>query len=99
MTVQSGSIVNLLQENGLYSGELNVQVIFRQNDSIVNFGKYMVNTPEIKDTVANSVNFIDVQRYSLPNGVYDMELTLDDPNNPTDLYGPLPVDPLLDLMA
>ena len=82
MTVQSASIVNLPQENGSYSGELNVQVIFRQNDSIVNFGKYMVNTPEIKDTVSNSVNFIDVQRYSLPIGVYDMELTLDDPNSP-----------------
>jgi GWxTD domain-containing protein len=82
MTVQSGSIVNVQNEAGSYRGELHVQIIFRQNDSIVNYGKYVINSPEIKDTTSNSVNFLDVQRYSLSNGVYDMELTLDDPNSP-----------------
>lgn len=81
LTIQSGSIVNMLKDDGLYSGELHVQMIFRQNDSIVNFGKYVLNSPKIKDTTSNSVNFLDVQRYTLPNGTYDMELTLDDPNS------------------
>ena len=81
LTIQSSCIVHALQENGTYQGKLNVQIIFRQNDSIVNFGKYELLSPEIKDTVANSVNFLDVQRYSLPTGVYDLELNLDDPNS------------------
>ncbi len=82
LNIQSASIVHTLQENSLYSGKLQVQVIFRQNDSIVNFGKYELRSPEIKDTLLNTMNFLDVQRYSLPVGTYDMELTLDDPNSP-----------------
>ena len=68
LTIQSGSIAQVLQENGNYSGKLHVQMIFRQNDSIINFGKYVLTSPEIKDTLANSLNFLDVQRYSLPVG-------------------------------
>ena len=81
LTIQSSCIVHALQENGTYQGKLNVQIIFRQNDSIVNFGKYELLSPEIKDTAVNSVNFLDVQRYSLPAGTYDLELNLDDPNS------------------
>ncbi|MCB2208565.1 MAG: GWxTD domain-containing protein [Bacteroidetes bacterium] len=82
LTIQSGSIAQVLQENGNYSGKLHVQIIFRQNDSIINFGKYILSSPEVEDTLANTLNFLDVQRYALPVGTYDMELTLDDPNSP-----------------
>lgn len=81
LSIQSASIVHTLQDNGSYSGKLQVQMIFRQNDSIINFGKYEITSPEIKDTLTNIVNFLDVQRYSLPIGTYDMELTLNDPNS------------------
>jgi len=81
LTIQSSCIVHTLQENGKYQGKINVQIIFRQNDSIVNFGKYELLSPEIKDTAVNLVNFLDVKRYSLPVGVYDLELNLDDPNS------------------
>ena len=84
LTIQNSSIKQVMQQNGQYSGELNVQVIFRRNDTIMNYGKYKLAGPEISDTLENDMTFLDVHRYSLPAGVYDLELTLDDLNDTRD---------------
>jgi len=82
LTIKNSSLKQLVQQSGQYSGKLNVQIIFRQNDStIVNYGKYELNGPEIVDTMDNALTFLDVQRYSLVAGVYDLELMLDDLND------------------
>jgi len=81
LTIQNNSIKQTLQTNGNYNGKLNIQVIFRRNDTIMNYGKYELTGPEIEDTLENALTFVDVHRYALPNGVYDLELTLDDMND------------------
>ena len=67
-----------------YQAAINLTVIFRQGESIKNYDKYSVNSPKISDTTNVNGFFMDVQRYSLANGEYQMEITIEDANNKTE---------------
>lgn len=64
-----------------YQAAINLTVIFKQGESIKNYDKYSVNSPKISDTTNINGFFMDVQRYSLANGEYQMEITIEDANN------------------
>lgn len=64
-----------------YQAAINLTVIFKQGESIKNYDKYSVNSPMVSDTTNLSGFFMDVQRYSLANGEYQMEITIEDANN------------------
>ena len=64
-----------------YQASINLTVIFKQGESIKNYDKYSVNSPIVNDTTNLSGFFMDVQRYSLANGEYQMEITIEDANN------------------
>ena len=64
-----------------YQAAINLTVIFKQGESIKNYDKYSVNSPKISDTTNVNGFFMDVQRYSLANGEYQMEITIEDANN------------------
>ncbi|MGQ0827564.1 MAG: GWxTD domain-containing protein [Bacteroidota bacterium] len=66
--------------NGKYQGAIDIAVAFKQNGEIKQAKKYTLNSPEIADTISGFPNFIDQQRYSLPNGSYEMEITIADKN-------------------
>jgi GWxTD domain-containing protein len=70
-------------ENGNWQGQVNIQVIFTRNDSIIDYAKYSLFGPEAIDT-NHAVNMIDVQRYQLSTGNYKMHLTLSDNYRPAD---------------
>ena len=84
LTIQNSSIEQIVQDNGNYRGKLNVQIVFRRNDTIMNYGKYELTGPEEIDTLDNELVFLDVHRYALPAGIYDLELMLDDLNDAKD---------------
>lgn len=77
-------------ESGKYQAEIEITMLFKQNDSIVTFRKYNLLSPEIDDTLKNVPNFIDVQRIPLNNGIYNFELLIRDKN--TDSKGFLFLD-------
>lgn len=78
----NGSSLNYIDVgNGDFQGTVDVQVIFKIGDSIVNYAKYNLSSPIIKDTVNNNVNMLDVQRYWLPVGDYNIEISLKDKNS------------------
>lgn len=81
LTVKGSSIKPTLNREAKYQGGAEVQIIFRQNDSIVNFSKYVLNGPAIDDTLEGYPNFLDVQRYALGNGTFDIELKIKDINS------------------
>ncbi|OFY51489.1 MAG: hypothetical protein A2W85_00930 [Bacteroidetes bacterium GWF2_41_31] len=83
LNVDGQSIQYQQLPNGNWQGQINIQVIFTMNDSIVDFAKYNLFSPETKDTI-NQTNMIDVQRYPLPEGKYKMLLTLIDHLKPAD---------------
>ena len=78
LTIKGSSLKYTLQENGKYKGVVDVQIIFRKNDSIINFDKYVLSGMEIKDTTRTRKNLLDIQRYALPPGTYELELSLKD---------------------
>ena len=64
-----------------YQASINLTVIFKQGESIKNYDKYSVSSPKVSDTTYLNGFFMDIQRYSLANGEYQMEITIEDANN------------------
>jgi GWxTD domain-containing protein len=76
--------------NGNFQAEIEITMLFKQNDQVVTFRKYTLESPEIKDTLNNLPNFIDQQRIPLENGIYNFEMYIKDKN--TDKKGFVFVD-------
>ena len=81
ITFDCSSLTYVKQSNGQYDADINLTVIFKQGESIKNYDKYTVTSPQIADTTNLDGFFMDIQRYSLPNGEYQMEVTIEDANN------------------
>lgn len=64
--------------NNQYAAVVEVVLIAKQGDSIAYVKKYDLRSPAIYDTAKTDFNFIDVQRFGLKNGIYDLEVTLHD---------------------
>jgi len=81
LSVLGSSIDYIDSGDGKYQGTINVQIIFMSGDSIINYAKYFLSSPIIDDTIENNVNMLDIQRYALPIGKYDIEISLNDTNS------------------
>lgn len=95
LTVNGSSINYEKLADGSYQGTIDVQILFKMGDSIVNYAKYDLSGPIISDTLKNKINMLDVQRYALPNGEYNIEISLSDKNSeqkPTISYDTFTID-------
>ena len=79
-TIGSSTVLNK-NANGKFQSEIEVVMVFKASDSIVNFDKYVLRSPEITDTTGAIPNFIDVQRITLPNGTYTFDISIRDINS------------------
>lgn len=75
------SLVYTKGTDGQYNASINLTVIFKQDESIKNYDKYTVTSPKVSNTTDINGFFMDIQRYSLTNGEYQMEITVEDSNN------------------
>jgi GWxTD domain-containing protein len=77
-----GNTVNYqsLPEGG-FQGKIEVSMIFTKEGAVVNFDKYELLSPVVKDTTNIDFNFLDQQRFILPGGVYDFQITINDPES------------------
>lgn len=68
-------------------GKVEVTILFKQGDQIVNFDKYSLNSPVFDQRkYTKTLNFIDVKRYSLENGDYDIDIKVVDLNKKDNLF-------------
>lgn len=81
ITFDKASLVYVKNADGQYNASINITVMFKQGESVKNFGKYSLSSPSESDTTNISGFFMDMQRYSLPNGNYLLEVVLEDVNN------------------
>jgi len=57
-----------------------ITMLFKQHDSIKDFRKYELLSPEVEDTTTINFCFLDQQRIPLPGGSYNFELSISDKN-------------------
>ena len=70
-------------EPGKFKASVEITTVFRSvGDSLVcNFSKIALDSPVVTDTTHLDGAFIDQQRFSLPNGTYQMEISVTDMNS------------------
>lgn len=81
ITFDCNSLEYIKDVNGQYEASINLTVIFKQGNEIKNYDKYTVTSPKVNDTTNINGFFMDIQRYSLANGEYNMEISIEDSNN------------------
>ncbi|MBI9039019.1 MAG: GWxTD domain-containing protein [Bacteroidales bacterium] len=86
LSIVGNSVNYIKQENGKFQGTIEVTMIFRNNDEIIDFSKYEISSPEVEDTSNINSSFIDQQRFLLPNGEYDFEIIISDKNEEKEPY-------------
>ena len=64
---------------GNLQGKLLVTQVFRKGDSVINFKKYEILTPEVSDSVYS--DFYDIQRFQLAPGDYSYDIIITDAYN------------------
>jgi len=70
-------------EGNVWQNQVNIQVLFFRNDSIVDFAKYSLMGSKVTDSSAFT-DLLDVQRYALPTGLYRLSIRLSDQYAPQD---------------
>lgn len=63
---------------GVYGATVEITLVVRQGDSVCFLKKYDLQSPTVASLDELDFNFIDVQRFHLANGIYDLDLTLRD---------------------
>lgn len=85
LSIAGYSVSYVKKEDGKYLGSVQVIIIFRDKEKIVNFDKYVVS-PETDDTSNIINNFTDQQRYALAEGNYEIEIQISDLNSKAKPY-------------
>ena len=80
IAIENRSAVYKEFEPGKFKATVEIQTIFRQEDKICAFSKIALESPVVADTTNLDGAFIDQQRFSLPNGEYQMEISIKDLN-------------------
>ena len=65
-------------DDGSYRATVEVTLVVRQGDSVAYVKKYDLSSPTIANPEQRNFTFLDLQRFYLGNGIYDLELTLRD---------------------
>jgi GWxTD domain-containing protein len=80
LSVAANSVTFVKKDNGKFQATVNILMTFKQENDIKAFKKYELNSTEIDDTLNTNFQFIDQQRFAIPNGTYDFEIQLADKN-------------------
>jgi len=86
IAVDGKSIQLIKNDSNKFQGSIQIIMIFKQGDKIVNFDKYELFGPELDDTTSVDFNLFDQQRYSLANGEYEFEIQIGDKNSEVDPF-------------
>jgi GWxTD domain-containing protein len=78
LAVNSRSVHFKQFEPNQLQGAIVITVSFERNDSIVLYDKYVLKSPIIDTNTVLDFSFLDLQRFSLPEGTYFMDMTIRD---------------------
>lgn len=82
LTILGHTLYFSQNENKNFMANVELVVILKKDDKVIDFSKVNLKSPELKDTVNVNFSLIDVQRFLLPNGEYEIEVSIKDLNSP-----------------
>ncbi|MCL2511816.1 MAG: GWxTD domain-containing protein [Bacteroidales bacterium] len=71
--------------NGGFQGAVNITIMFMKGEEVANFSKIRLDSP-IVENMSNIADFLDHQRFMLPDGVYEMSIIMADATLPEKEY-------------
>lgn len=77
-----GESVNYTVNDVNLESKIDVTMIFKNADDLVEFRHFIVGNPPLPDTTDVFPDFTDVQRIFIPQGIYNFELKIKDLNAP-----------------
>jgi GWxTD domain-containing protein len=80
LSVSGESVVFKLNQKNLFQAAIEITLIFKNGEKIQDFDKYVLFSPEVEDTSNIAFNFLDQQRYFIPEGDYNLEIIISDRN-------------------
>src|SRR5690348_3038803 len=86
LAIESPSVNYKMNAAKLYQANVEVVLTVKKNDKIVYYDKYLLYSPEVKDTLQAINNFLDQQRIKLAERSYDLALSLTDKNSEDKAY-------------
>lgn len=72
--------------DGKFKGAVEITLIFKQEEKVSAFDKYVLNSPVLEDTTDISDQFIDLKRFVLPKGEYYFTISISDQNSSREPY-------------
>lgn len=72
----SGTFKYMTAPSGALKASVEITQIFRTNDTIILADKYVLDSPEMQDSIVD--DFFDIQHYGLAPGIYNYELIIKD---------------------
>jgi GWxTD domain-containing protein len=68
-------------EKGKYQGFIEVTLLYKKNNEIAAFDKYLLNSMEVDDSNSVKISLVDRKRFTLASGAYTLEATFKDQNS------------------
>jgi len=79
LSIIGNSVRYVKNTNGKYQASVDVRMSIMKDDSLKDYRRYVLNSPETDDTL-KAPNFLDLQRFTLPVGLYNLTITMFDVN-------------------
>jgi len=80
--ISGQSVILIDSGDGILKSKVEITMIFKKGEEIVTFDKKVIDSPEM--TADNIVDFIDIARFIIPSGTYELEIHIMDVNDPTE---------------
>ena len=86
LTVSGNALTYEKNNRYLYQGGVDVEIIILDDNLVMNFDKYRLNTPMLKDSATVDFSLIDQQRLSIPNKGLSLEINIRDIHDSLNVY-------------
>ena len=67
-------------DNGKYQATIEVTILFKQEEKIIQFDKYLLHSPLVEDLQKIDFNLTDLKRNALEDGTYTLDILFKDTN-------------------
>ena len=81
MSFIGNSLSFVKKDSGKFAAKIEITILIFRGDSVFVVDKYNLSSPEVEDSTSVKPNFIDVQRYAIKAGNYNLKITIKDLNS------------------